>query len=389
MSALARAAALAFVVVVPAPAHAAEVALEYEPPIPFVEPAPAYTLAVDAARGEVNRLQVVRDDRGFLVRERGASRLAAGARCLVAGPDAVRCEVPERAGHVGVFVDAGDRNDVVVLGPLPGVGLVEVLAGSGNDAVVGHAGADLLYGGGGRDWLGGMDGADRLDGGAGDDALDGGGGRDLVTYATRRADVAVSLGAGVGGSAGELDRLVRIEDAAGGRGSDHLTGDAGANFLYGGPEGRDRADGGGGDDRIDARHAIGGPGDDHLDGRVVECGAGRDVAGRTRYQSSRGYGPGCERILGFYYVITRPRTIPGGLAVRLSCPIRQCRGTFAVHDRRGLLAERRYALRGEEFGGPGPQVLRLRYARRPARARGRFEIAVRSLRLDHFGARLR
>jgi hypothetical protein len=374
---------------VPAPAGAAEVTLEYEAPIPFVEPSPAYTLSVEAARGEANRLHLLRDERGFVVRERGAARIVAGGRCRSAEADVVRCAVPGGAGHVTAFVDAGDRNDVVVVGPLPGVELAEVLAGSGNDAVAGHDGADLLYGGGGRDWLGGLAGADRLDGGNGDDALDGGAGRDLVTYATRRAGVAVSLGAGVAGGAGEHDRLVRIEDAAGGRGSDWLAGDAGDNFLYGGPEGRDRADGGAGDDRVDAHRAIGGPGDDHLDGRSVACGRGRDVASRTRYQSPRGYGAACELVIGFYYAITRPTKTPGGLRLTLSCPIRRCSGTFAVADRRGRLAERRYSLRGEEYGGPGPRRLALRFTRPPAGPRGRFEISVRSLRRDDFAVGLR
>jgi hypothetical protein len=377
------------ILVLPAPAGAVEVTLEYEPPIPFVEPDPAYTLAVQAGHGERNRLHVVRADEAFFVRERGGSPISAGARCARAGADAVRCAVSGRASHLSVFVDAGDRNDVVALGALPGVELAEVLGGPGNDTLVGHDDADLLYGGSGRDWLGGLGGADRLDGGAGDDLLDGGDGRDLVTYASRRADVAINLAAGAAGSAGEIDRFAGVEDAAGGRGSDRLRGDAGDNFLYGGADGRDVADGGGGDDSIDARRAIGGAGDDHLDGRSVECGAGKDVASRTRYQSPRGYGAGCEQILGFYYVITRPRATRGGLALTLSCPIRTCSGSFAVRDRGGVLAERRYALRGADFGGPGPQKLRLPFTRRPAGARGRFEISVRSLRRDRFGVMLR
>jgi Ca2+-binding RTX toxin-like protein len=286
-------------------------------------------------------------------------------------------------------VDAGDRNDVIVLGALAGVELVEVLAGRGNDAVVGREGADLLYGGAGRDWLGGMGGGDRLDGGSGDDALDGGDGRDLVTYATRRAGVAVDLAAGTGGAAGESDRMVRVEDAAGGRGSDRLYGDAGENYLYGGGAGRDVADGRDGNDRLNARRAIGGRGDDGLDARFADCGGGSDVASRFGYRPPGSYRAECEQIAGYYYVITRPRRVRGGLRVTLSCPIRRCSGRFTVRDRRGVVAERRYAQRGEEFGGPPPQALTLRFSRRPAGAAGRFEVSVPSLRRDHFRVGLR
>ncbi|MGH2837017.1 MAG: hypothetical protein ACRDJY_01565, partial [Thermoleophilaceae bacterium] len=114
-------AAILFAVMALVPAQAASAAtvtLEYEPPIPEIEPEPAYTLAVEAAPGEVNRLRVAQDGSGFVVRELGTAGLSAGASCAAAAPGEVRCALPAGSRHLSVFVDAGDASDAVALGPL-------------------------------------------------------------------------------------------------------------------------------------------------------------------------------------------------------------------------------------------------------------------------------
>ncbi len=179
-----------------------------------------------------------------------------------------------------------------------------VTGGSGNDLVVGTdaferfslgAGDDQLSAGGGNDTADGGDGNDLLRGGAGRDVLAGGPGSDTVTYDERTSGepVVVSLAAGTGGGPGEDDALSTIEDVVATPGPDSLTGDDGANGLFGGG-GRDDINGLGGDDRIfggDARDTIdGGTGRDQLFGEGgddslaafdneadnVDCGASLD-----------------------------------------------------------------------------------------------------------------
>ena len=371
-------------------ADAATVTLEYEPPIPEIEPEPAYTLAVEAADGEGNQLRVAQEESGFVVREAGSSPLSAGDRCAPAAPGEVRCALPGGASHVSVFVDAGDQADVVELGPLFGLDVAEVLGGSGDDTLVGHSGRDLLMAGGGADHVTGNDGNDRLDGGGEADTLDGGEGRDLVTYASHVRPVTADLGAGNGGSSGERDRLSGFEDLAGGSASDRLFGDGSRNLVFGGSGGRkDIARGRGGDDVVTARgRAFGGPGDDVVDAERVGCGPGRDVAFRQRFQPVGPYGPACERIRNFFYIVTRPGVSHRRLTLRYACPIRACRGRVAVHDRRGRLGSRRYAADGEAFGGH-TVVVRIKLARRPVGRMGRLVLTGRSLARDSFRIRLR
>ena len=130
-----------------------------------------------------------------------------------------------------------------------------------------------MRGNGGNDLLYGENGADVLVGGTGDDLLDGGAGGDRASYsAGATAGITVDLrlqGVAQDMGAFGFDTLVGIEALTGTQFDDVLTGDAGDNFIYGGPlmTGNDTISGGDGDDFI-----MTGEGNHVLDG-----GAGSDI----------------------------------------------------------------------------------------------------------------
>ena len=376
------------VLAAPATASAAEVTLEVEPPIPHVEPSPAYTLDVEATPGEQNRLRILRDAQGYLVQAGAGEVLSAGDGCQPAPPSDVRCPVTGAASHLSVFVDTADGDDTVLLGPLPGVELAEAVGGSGDDVLSGQAGEDLLIGGPGADALAGFDGSDRLDGGTGDDTLDGGAGSDLVTYLSRRAAVTVRLGRGMGGIAGERDSLIGFEDVTGGNASDLLVGDDGPNVIYGGAGGRDVGRGHGGDDTLSVLRSLGGAGDDILDGKVAGCGPGQDLVARLRFYPLGPYARNCERVRSYFYNVTRPRREGRKLKFAFTCPVRRCSGKFVLRDRRGRLGSRRYAALGESFGGK-PQVRITIPLERLPRRRPKLVVFGQSFARDAFRLRLR
>ena len=133
--------------------------------------------------------------------------------------------------------------------------------------VAGRGDSERLVGSIEDDELNGDAGDDSLEGSAGADMLRGGGGFDIASYRTSDAGVEVSLqdGTGTGGHA-EGDTLDDIEALEGSDHDDVLTGDDGANWLFGNA-GNDELDGGEGDDWI-----YGGPGFNELEG-----GAGADL----------------------------------------------------------------------------------------------------------------
>jgi Ca2+-binding RTX toxin-like protein len=141
---------------------------------------------------------------------------------------------------------------------------------SGVNAATGGAGGDRLSGDGGANRLTGGDGADVLDGRSGNDDLRGGGGWDIVTYASRRSGVSVSLDDGANdGQGGEGDNVRSdVEQLIGGSGADRLRGDGDRNVLQGG-SGDDDLWGHGGDDLVEGGsghdEAWGGSGNDRLD----------------------------------------------------------------------------------------------------------------------------
>ena len=143
---------------------------------------------------------------------------------------------------------------------------------------------DVIRGGGGDDELHGEDGDDFLSGGAGDDLIDGGSGTDRASYYhldSTLGGVTVSLllqGAAQDTHSQGIDTLIGIENVSGTPFADSLTGDDGANWLWGSaatispgdisPGNNDYLDGRGGDDLlmvgIGNHTIIGGDGNDTL-----------------------------------------------------------------------------------------------------------------------------
>ena len=115
------------------------------------------------------------------------------------------------------------------------------VGGSGNDTILGNA-AD-----------------NKLVGGAGTDLLDGGTGNDTADYSAATHAVTVDLGAGTASGGAEVgnDTLANIENATGGAGNDHLTGNSLANMLDGGL-GTNILDGGAGSDTVSYASATAG-----------------------------------------------------------------------------------------------------------------------------------
>ena len=120
------------------------------------------------------------------------------------------------------------------------------------------------------------------------DIIDGGGstgleGGNWVSYAGVSSAVDINLGAGtaIGASVGE-DILIHIQSAIGSTHDDTLTGDGGANVLFG-LAGDDTINGGGGDDVIH-----GGAGDDTIDGGLGEDTVYIDASTITAYSGSNG-----------------------------------------------------------------------------------------------------
>ncbi|MBI5103535.1 MAG: hypothetical protein HZB46_00835 [Solirubrobacterales bacterium] len=193
----------------------------------------------------------------------------------------------------GVTASVGDGRNDGYNGDADVLADVEHLVGTPYDDVLrGGAGDDEIDGLGGADDLGGLGANDTLDGGLGPDVLAGGPGVDQASYATRTADVSVTIGGGApDGAAGEGDDVrADVENVAGGSGDDVLTGNLRANTLLGGA-GADTLTGGTGRDVLS-----GGTGADLLrmrDGYADRgsCGPGAD---QVEPDDLDAVGAGCE-----------------------------------------------------------------------------------------------
>ncbi len=147
--------------------------------------------------------------------------------------------VPGTSGDDTINGDTG--NDT-----LRGNGGADTVNGDdGHDFVTGDAGDDVLHGGNGDDFV---------RGGAGDDLVDGGAGFDRATFSTNDVNVGVTVDLNLQGVAQNtghgMDTLVGIEHVSGTNLNDTLTGDGGANWIWG-QGGNDTLNGNGGDDLIE------------------------------------------------------------------------------------------------------------------------------------------
>ncbi|WP_163025808.1 calcium-binding protein [Chachezhania antarctica] len=172
----------------------------------------------------------------------------------------------------------------------------DLRGGAGADTLFGNGGADRLDGGAGHDRIVGGGGRDVIAPGAGDDIVIGGDGKDTISYRDAGGGVNVYLSSGHAETDGGTDTLIGIENVEGSQVSDRLFGD-GANVLEGlggddfiwvaGTRGN-LADGGAGDDVIDARSG----------GGVLLGGAGQDqILGGTDDVQAYG-GGGADWIIG-------------------------------------------------------------------------------------------
>ena len=185
------------------------------------------------------------------------------------GVDTVSYENSSEGILVNLLFNKGSRNyyndrseEIVNIENVIGSEYWDSIRGdSGENDLYGRAGNDDLNGGAGNDRLFGEDGEDELWGLTGADRLDGGDGADIAVYWASDAAVTVNLedGTGQGGHA-EGDVLVAVENLWGSDHDDTLSGDSGANRLYGG-RGDDDLRGNSGDDVLE-----GDIGADRLDG---------------------------------------------------------------------------------------------------------------------------
>jgi Ca2+-binding RTX toxin-like protein len=275
----------------------------------------AYTyLAVTGGAGEVNdfSLTQVSSPPAVTVHD-AAAPLTAGPGCTAIDANTASCSY----GNTGVRVAAGDMDDSVTAGFA-----MTINGGPGSDAITGSLGDDQIDGGGGGiDTLNGGVGQDLLtdgdtSGAADDDVINGGPGGDILSYSSRTAPVVVNLGGKLpsGTPKGERDRVVNVEEVAGGSADDvlvaggafvSLNGAGGDDRLIGGPArdqlaggfGRDRLIGNGGGDSM-----FGGSGDDWLSGGGgrdgLEGGSGGDrIAGEAGNDKLKG-NAGADTIFG-------------------------------------------------------------------------------------------
>jgi Ca2+-binding RTX toxin-like protein len=142
----------------------------------------------------------------------------------------------------------------------------EIRASSGDDILEGGAGDDRLFAESGSNSLFGGDGSDILVSGTGSDHMNGGINIDAASWQDASFGVVANLATGRAISGGIKDRFTQVENLIGSRFGDSLSGDRGANELFGGA-GNDFLSGGEGTDKL-----LGGSGNDTLDG-----GAGTNV----------------------------------------------------------------------------------------------------------------
>jgi hypothetical protein len=176
---IATAAVLALVAAVPR-SYAATVSGE----LGFDRYGQTWTLRVDAAPGELNRIQVRFG--GGIIHVADSAPLTPGADCETSPDGGVTCE-QARYTSAAIDIDVGDLHDSVKVDTDDEIP-VRLAGGAGADTLRGSAWDDTLFGGRGRDVLRGGDGRDRLNPGPGKDVALAGAANDLVLTRDGYAD---------------------------------------------------------------------------------------------------------------------------------------------------------------------------------------------------------
>jgi Ca2+-binding RTX toxin-like protein len=201
----------------------------------------------------------------------GNDRIEAGAdHGVIRLADFTNIETISAAGFTDIVVARSDAAETTDLSAISFDGIARFDLGGGADHFVGGATADTVDGQAGDDHLEGRNGDDVLAGGSGNDIIDGGGGSDTAVYAGNQADYVLTLANGVltiadaaPGAAGDegTDQIIGIENIRFADGTwdsiriqqeTRLTGDSGANRIYGTGLGET---------------LVGGLGNDYLEGR--------------------------------------------------------------------------------------------------------------------------
>lgn len=211
----------AFVLVLPASAHAW---------LYVSNPGATLTLEPDRDRdvNDADAVSVTADLTGAVI-VRATPGATAGIGCTLVGAGIVRCAPAQE-----LWAELGGGDDNLTVDGMDG-GRATVWAGAGDDTV--DLSAVTV---GANSWITGDGGNDELLSGLGDMTIDGGTGADhmdgaTVTYGSRTAPVAVDLGASTGGAAGEADSYgPKVANVIGGGGDDHIAGNAAMNTLSGG-----------------------------------------------------------------------------------------------------------------------------------------------------------
>ncbi len=262
-----------------------------------------------AARGERNRVKVVRRVGQVTITDTGVRRLQGRSgsfgSCRNRSAQTVTC----RRGGVTfrVFLAMRDGNDRVSF-DFPGRGddripsdpaelptffressdgsipeTTRIDGGKGDDVIFGTPFNDVIEPGPGRDRVmagGGPDAIGVEPDGARDVLLGGAGVNRLSFFSEGDTPVSVDTRAGRAGAAGEGDKIRGFRLVSGGAGDDTLFGGDAGEALYGNG-GNDRVDGRGGGDLIvgdsplsfvSANRLVGGPGDDLIDARSDKPG---------------------------------------------------------------------------------------------------------------------
>jgi Ca2+-binding RTX toxin-like protein len=186
-----------------------------------------------------------------------------------------------------------------------GTMIERAIGGSGDDTIAGNELDNRLTGNAGADTLNGGGGDDILYGGSGDGTVNGGGDNDTASYSDLSFEVSVQLVAGTAVQAtlkgSGVQKLVSIENLAGGDKNDELRGDAGANIIAGNG-GADLVRGGGGTDVLN-----GGDGSNDtvsFDDKTVDVSVRLAADGETTAYVGNGAASAAEdKIQGFENVI--------------------------------------------------------------------------------------